>query len=175
MLVMAPADENECRQMLTTGFLHQGPATVRYPRGKGPGVTVEPGLTALPIGKAELRQQGAEVAILAWGSLVTPCESVAQQLGATLVNMRFIKPLDEALLLELASSYKLLVTVEENVIAGGAGSAVSEFLQAQGITLPLLQIGLPDRFVEQGSREQLLALCGLDAEGILKTIKQRLG
>jgi 1-deoxy-D-xylulose-5-phosphate synthase len=138
-------------------------------------VTVEPGLTALPIGKAELRQQGSEVAILAWGSLVTPCESVAQQLGATLVNMRFIKPLDEALLLELAGSHKLLVTVEENVIAGGAGSAVSEFLQAQGITLPLLQIGLPDRFVEQGSREQLLALCGLDAEGILKTIKQRLG
>jgi 1-deoxy-D-xylulose-5-phosphate synthase len=174
MLVMAPADENECRQMLTTGFLHQGPATVRYPRGKGPGVTVEPGLTALPIGKAELRQQGAEVAILAWGSLVTPCESVAQQLGATLVNMRFIKPLDEALLLELAGSHKLLVTVEENVIAGGAGSAVSEFLQAQGITLPLLQIGLPDRFVEQGSREQLLALCGLDAEGILKTIEQRM-
>jgi 1-deoxy-D-xylulose-5-phosphate synthase len=123
-------------------------------------------LTSLPIGKAELRHQGSRIAILAWGSMVTPALDVGKQLGATVVNMRYIKPIDEALLLELAKSHDVLVTVEENVLAGGAGSAVNDFLQAQRVLMPVLNIGLPDSFVEQGSREELLALCGLDVQGI---------
>ena len=172
MLIMAPADENECRQMLTTGFHHQGPASVRYPRGKGPGAAIDPALTDLAIGKAEIRHQGSRMAILAWGSMVTPAVEVGKQLGATVVNMRFVKPLDKDLLLELAKSHDAFVTVEENVIAGGAGSAVNEFLQAQSILMPVLNIGLPDEFIEQGSREELLALCGLDAAGILAKIEK---
>jgi len=167
MLVMAPADENECRQMLYTGFLHEGPASVRYPRGKGPGVAVNKTMTALPIGKAELRHQGGRIAILAWGSMVTPALDAGKQLGATVVNMRFVKPIDTELLLKLAKSHDVLVTVEENVLAGGAGSAVNDFLQAQHILMPVLNIGLPDSFIEQGTREELLALCGLDVQGIL--------
>jgi 1-deoxy-D-xylulose-5-phosphate synthase len=172
MLIMAPADENECRQMLTTGFNFPGPAAVRYPRGKGPGATVESGLNELPIGKAEIKHRGGRIAILAWGSMVTPALEVGKQLGATVVNMRFIKPLDEDLLLEMAKTHDTLVTIEENVIAGGAGSAVNEFLQSQSILMPVLNIGLPDRFVEQGSREQLLVLCGLDSKGILARIEK---
>ena len=171
MLIMAPADENECRQMLTTGFLHVGPAAVRYPRGKGPGIAVQADLKALDIGKAEIRHQGSRIAILAWGSMVTPALSVGKQLNATVVNMRFIKPLDESLLLELAKSYEVLVTIEENVIAGGAGSAVNNFLQAQRILMPVLNIGLPDGFIEQGTREELLAVCGLDAQSILAQVE----
>ena len=171
MLIMAPADENECRQMLTTGFLHAGPASVRYPRGKGPGVTVQPELTSLPLGKAEIRQQGSRIAILAWGSMVTPALVAGKQLGATVVNMRFVKPIDEQLLRELVKSHEVLVTVEENVLAGGAGSAVNNFLQAQRLLMPVLNIGLPDSFVEQGSREELLALCGLNAAGILAQVE----
>jgi len=171
MLIMAPADENECRQMLTTGFLHPGPASVRYPRGKGPGTKVDNALTSLPIGKAELRHQGSRIAILAWGSMVTPALDVGKQLGATVINMRFIKPIDEALLLALAKSHDVLVTIEENVLAGGAGSAVNDFLQAQRILMPVLNISLPDSFVEQGSREELLALCGLDVQGIKAKIE----
>ena len=172
MLVMSPADENECRQMLTTGYNYPGPASVRYPRGKGPGSVIEKGLTELPIGKAEIRHQGSRIAILAWGSMVAPSVEVGKQLGATVVNMRFVKPLDEALLLELAKSHDTLVTVEENVIAGGAGSAVNEFLQAQSILMPVLNIGLPDQFIEQGAREELLELCGSDAKGILAKIQK---
>ena len=172
MLVMAPADENECRQMLTTGFNHPGPASVRYPRGKGPGVTVESALTALSIGKAEIRHQGGRIAILAWGSMVTPALEAGKQLGATVVNMRFIKPIDEDMILDMAKSHDVLVTVEENVIAGGAGSAVNEFLQSQSILMPVLNIGLPDRFVEQGSREELLAMLELDGKGILARIEK---
>ena len=171
MLIMAPADENECRQMLTTGFLHEGPAAVRYPRGKGPGVTVKADLDALPIGKAEIRHQGSRIAILAWGSMVTPALSAGKQLNATVVNMRFIKPIDEQLLLELAKSHDVLVTVEENVISGGAGSAINNFLQAQRILMPVLNLGLPDSFVEQGTREELLAICGLDAPSILAQVE----
>jgi 1-deoxy-D-xylulose-5-phosphate synthase len=171
MLIMAPADENECRQMLTTGFIHEGPASVRYPRGKGPGVAVEKTMTALPIGKAELRHQGSRIAILAWGSMVTPALAAGKQLGATVVNMRFVKPIDEQLLLELAKTHELFVTVEENVISGGAGSAVNVFLQAQKILMPVLNIGLPDSFVEQGTREELLAICRLDAQGIIARIE----
>ncbi|MEI6145755.1 MAG: transketolase C-terminal domain-containing protein, partial [Methylococcales bacterium] len=171
MLVMAPADENECRQMLSTGYLFEGPAAVRYPRGKGPGVTVQASLEPLEIGKAEIRHQGSRIAILAWGSMVTPALTVGKQLNATVVNMRFIKPIDEQLLLDIAKSYDVLVTVEENVIAGGAGSAVNNFLQAKRILMPVLNIGLPDSFVEQGTREELLAVCGLDAQSILAKIE----
>jgi 1-deoxy-D-xylulose-5-phosphate synthase len=171
MLIMAPADENECRQMLTTGFNHEGPASVRYPRGKGPGVPVEKALTALPIGKAELRHQGSRIAILAWGSMVTPALAAGKPLGATVVNMRFVKPIDEQLLLELAKSHEVFITVEENVISGGAGSAVNDFLQARRILMPVLNIGLPDSFVEQGTREELLALCGLDVQGVIAQVE----
>jgi 1-deoxy-D-xylulose-5-phosphate synthase len=171
MLIMAPADENECRQMLYTGYLHEGPASVRYPRGKGPGVTVQKTMTALPLGKAEIRHPGLRIAILAWGSMVTPALAAGKQLGATVVNMRFVKPLDEELLLELAKSHEVFVTVEENVLSGGAGSAVNNFLQAQHLLLPVLNIGLPDSFVEQGTREELLALCGLDTLGITVQIE----
>ncbi|MDD2739810.1 MAG: transketolase C-terminal domain-containing protein, partial [Methylomonas lenta] len=171
MLVMAPADENECRQMLTTGFHYKGLASVRYPRGKGPGASVDSDLSELEIGKAEIRHQGGRVAILAWGSMVTPAVEVGKKLGATVVNMRFVKPFDEALVLELAKSHDVFITVEENVIAGGAGSAINDFLQAQRILMPVLNIGLPDRFVEQGSREQLLSLCELDTQGILAKIE----
>jgi 1-deoxy-D-xylulose-5-phosphate synthase len=171
MLIMAPADENECRQMLYTGFIHQGPASVRYPRGKGAGVAVEASMTALPIGKADIKHQGNRIALLAWGSMVTPALTAGKQLNATVVNMRFVKPIDEALILQLANSHDLFVTVEENVLAGGVGQAVNAFLQSQRILKPVLNIGLPDTFVEQGTREQLLTLCGLDTQGILKQIE----
>ncbi len=171
MLIMAPADENECRQMLYTGYLHEGPASVRYPRGKGPGVAVIKAMTALPLGKAEIRHHGSRIALLAWGSMVTPALVAGKQLSATVVNMRFVKPLDETLLLELAKSHDLFITIEENVLSGGAGSAVNTFLQAQRILMPVLNIGLPDRFIEQGTREELLAICGLDSQGIIHQIE----
>jgi 1-deoxy-D-xylulose-5-phosphate synthase len=171
MLVMAPADENECRQMLYTGFIHQGPASVRYPRGKGPGTAIEPTMTALPIGKAEVKHQGSRIAILAWGSMVTPAIHAGKQLNATVINMRFIKPIDEQLILELAKSHDVLVTVEENVIAGGAGEAVNAFLQKQRVLMPVLNIGLPDCFLEQGTREEVLAMAGLDTQSILNKIE----
>ncbi|WP_031429529.1 1-deoxy-D-xylulose-5-phosphate synthase [Methylomicrobium agile] len=175
MVVMAPADENECRQMLYTGFRHDGPAAVRYPRGKGPGAAVEQAMTALPIGQGEIRRQGSKIAILAWGSLVAPALQAAERFGATVANMRFVKPLDAALIRELADSHEILVTVEENVLAGGAGSAVNQCLQAQRILMPVLNLGLPDAFVEQGTREELLALCGLDALGIADRIEAFIG
>ncbi len=171
LLIMAPADENECRQMLTTGYQHAGPAAVRYPRGKGPGVPVQAGLTTLPIGRGEVRHQGGRIAILAWGSLVAPALEAGKHLGATVANMRFVKPLDTDLILELAKSHDVFVTAEENVLAGGAGSAVNDFLHAQKILMPVLNIGLPDRFVEQGTREELLALCGLDVRGLIRSIE----
>ena len=171
ILIMAPADENECRQMLTTGYLHEGPAAVRYPRGKGPGAVVDKALDSLPVGKGEIRHQGSRIAILAWGSMVTPALAVGKQLGATVVNMRFIKPLDEQLLLDFAKSVEIFVTIEENVISGGAGSAVNNFLQKQHILMPVLNIGLPDSFIEQGTREELLAICGLDIQGITAQIE----
>jgi 1-deoxy-D-xylulose-5-phosphate synthase len=171
MLIMAPADENECRQMLYTGFMYNGPASVRYPRGKGPGVAIEKDMTALAIGKAEVQHQGSKIAILAWGSMVTPALVAGKQLGATVVNMRFIKPIDEALVLELAKSHYIIITVEENALSGGAGAMVAQLLQRQRILMPVLNIGLPDAFIEQGTREQLLTFCGLDSQGILKQIE----
>ncbi|KFI22642.1 1-deoxy-D-xylulose-5-phosphate synthase [Nitrosococcus oceani] len=171
LVVMAPADENECRQMLYTGFLLNQPAAVRYPRGKGPGVAVEASMTALPLGKAELKREGKGIAILAFGATVAPALEAAEKLDATVVNMRFVKPLDEDLVLEMAMNHELLVTVEDNVIAGGAGSAVSECLAYHGVSVPLLLHGLPDNFLEHGSREALLEQCHLNAEGILRRVK----
>ena len=172
MVVMAPADEDECRKMLTTGFQHPGPASVRYPRGKGPGVTVQKDLTTLPIGKGEIKRQGEKIAVLAWGSMVTPAEQAGNELNATVANMRFVKPLDEQLILELAKTHDIIVTVEENAISGGAGSAVNTLLHKHKILKHTLNIGLPDLFVEQGTREELLSQCGLDKAGILRQIQE---
>ncbi|MFP5505632.1 MAG: 1-deoxy-D-xylulose-5-phosphate synthase [Gammaproteobacteria bacterium] len=174
LVVMAPADENECRHMLSTAQRHTGPAAVRYPRGRGPGIAVDRSLDALPLGRAEIRRKGRRLALLAFGSLVAPAHAVADRLDATLVNMRFVKPLDTELLREMAASHEILVTLEENAIAGGAGSAVNEYLAEQGYTIRALNLGLPDRFVEHGSREQLLAECGLDAAGIEAAIRAHL-
>ncbi len=173
MLVMAPADENECRKMLTTGFLHAGPAAVRYPRGSGTGAAVQKELSTLPIGKAEVRRRGRGIAILAFGAMVAPCTRVADAIDATLVNMRFVKPLDETLLLDLAQSHAAFVTVEDNAIAGGAGSAVAELFAAHNITSPIVQLGLGDGFLDHGSREELLAQAGLDASSIERAIRTR--
>ena len=173
MVIMAPADENECRAMLTTGFRHAGPAAIRYPRGTGPGVVVRKELDALPIGKAELRRRGHGLAILSFGAMLAPATDIATELDATLVNMRFVKPLDEALILELAKDHGAFVTLEDNVIAGGAGTAVSECLAAHGVTLPILHLGLPDAYLEHGSREEVLSEAGLDLPGIRKAIRAR--
>ncbi len=174
MLLMAPADENECRQMLSTGFAYEGPAAVRYPRGTGPGKAVEASLEPLPIGKAEVRRHGQGVALLAFGSLVEAAEQAAERLDASVVNMRFVKPLDEALLAQLAGEHQLLVTVEENVVAGGAGSAVNEFVAKLDTEVEILNLGLPDQFTEQGGRGELLAAYGLDADGIIRAITAQL-
>ncbi|MEZ5460743.1 1-deoxy-D-xylulose-5-phosphate synthase [Dokdonella sp.] len=173
MLVMAPADENECRQMLSTGYQHVGPAAVRYPRGSGPGAAISTELTSLPIGKAELRRNGQGIALLAFGALVAPATQVAETLGLTVVNMRFVKPLDQAMILELAGSHAALVTLEDNAIAGGAGAGVAELLAANGINLPILHLGLADSYLEHASREELLAESGLDAAGIEASIRGR--
>jgi 1-deoxy-D-xylulose-5-phosphate synthase len=170
---MAPADENECRQMLSTGFAFDGPAAVRYPRGTGPGAAVQPTLDMLPLGKAQLRRRGAHIALLAFGALVPAAEEVGAEFGLTVVNMRFVKPLDRGLLRELAQSHEGFVTLEDNVIAGGAGSGVAELLAAEGIVVPMLHLGLPDAFQHHGSREQLLSEAGLDASGIRASLLAR--
>lgn len=173
IVLMAPADENELRQMLYTGMLLDSPAAVRYPRGTGPGVAVTNTMAALPIGKAQLCRQGQNVAILAFGSMLKPSLLAAAALNATVINMRFVKPLDEALLTQLAAQYKLLVTVEEGIIAGGAGSAVSEFLVKASLPCPILHLGIPDRPIEHGEVSDLLADLGLDAAGIQRSIEKR--
>ena len=173
MVIMAPADENECRQMLYTGFQLSQPAAVRYPRGKGPGVAVKKAMKALPIGKAELRRKGKEIAVLAFGAMLAPALEAAKELNATVVNMRFVKPLDEKLVLQLADTHAELVTIEDNVISGGAGGAVNECLAAHSKLVPVLNLGLPDSLIETGSREEMLAEAGLDAAGILRSIQQR--
>ncbi len=173
MLVAAPSDENECRQLLTTAFRHEGPAAVRYPRGSGTGAKIEPELKALPIGKAEIRRRGAGLAILAFGSPLAAALEIGSELGATVVNMRFVKPLDGTLILELARTHTAFVTIEDTAVAGGAGSAVAELLAAKNVQTPLLQIGLPDAFLEHASREQLLAEAGIDAAGIRAAILAR--
>jgi 1-deoxy-D-xylulose-5-phosphate synthase len=174
MLVMTPSDENEMRRMLTTGHLFDGPAAVRYPRGSGPNALLEPGLQPLEIGKAVVRRQGRKVALLVFGVQLAEALRVGETLDATVVDMRFVKPLDEALLRELADSHELLVTIEENTVMGGAGSAVSEFLSAENIVKPLLHLGLPDYYVEHAKPAQMLAECGLDQAGIEAAVRQRL-
>ncbi len=174
LVVMAPSDENECRQMLYTAYRHEGPAAVRYPRGGGPGAEVQVAMKALAIGRGEVRREGKRVAILAFGSMVKPALEAGAELNATVANMRFVKPIDRELAFRLATSHELVVTVEESVVAGGAGSAVAEALAAAGLAVPLLSLGLPDTFVEHGDHAQLLADCGLDAQGIARTIRERL-
>jgi 1-deoxy-D-xylulose-5-phosphate synthase len=175
MTVMTPSDENECRQMLYTAFQMNTPVAVRYPRGTGPGVAVQKEMTALPVGRGEVRREGkGGIAILAFGSMVAPALAAAEEFDATVANMRFVKPLDVDLVRELAANHTLLVTIEENVIMGGAGSAVLESLQQQGCMVPVLQLGLPDRFIEQGDPAVQLASIGLDAAGIAASIRARL-
>jgi len=182
MTVMTPSDENECRQMLFTAFRMDTPTAVRYPRGTGPGAGILREMSALPVGKAEIRRRGGsstsgakKVAVLAFGSMVRPALEAAEEFDATVANMRFVKPIDEALVLELAGSHDLLVTVEENVVMGGAGSAVLEVLERAGRCVPVLQLGLPDRFIDQGDPGFQLASVGLDKEGIIKSVRERLG
>jgi 1-deoxy-D-xylulose-5-phosphate synthase len=177
--VMAPADEDECRQMLYTAFTLDTPSAVRYPRGAGPGVPVRQEMKALPVGRGELRRESKRrsqrIAILAFGSMLHPALAAAEELDATVANMRFVKPIDAELIAWLAQSHDALVTVEENVVAGGAGSAAAEVLAERGIATPLLQLGLPDAFVDHGDPPVLLAQCGLDAKGIAASIGARFG
>ncbi|MBA4341688.1 MAG: 1-deoxy-D-xylulose-5-phosphate synthase [Methylibium sp.] len=185
MAVLTPADENECRQALFTGFQHAGPVTVRYPRGSGVGTEVQKQMQALPWGKGEIRRQSTRgaarpgdaprIAILAFGTLLYPALKAAESLDATVANMRFAKPLDHELVAELARSHDALVTLEDGCIMGGAGSAVLESLQAAGLSLPVLQLGLPDEFIEHGDPAKLMSLCGLDAAGIEQSILKRFG
>ncbi|MET4025315.1 1-deoxy-D-xylulose-5-phosphate synthase [Marinobacter sp. MBR-99] len=174
MVVMTPSDENETRQLLHTGLQYRGPAAVRYPRGTGPGAEIQQALKALPIGKGRIMREGARVAILNFGTLLDSAMQAADSLNATVADMRFVKPLDEDLVLELAEKHDLLVTLEENVVAGGAGSAVTECLNNREVMLPILQLGLPDRFVDHGKHGELLKECGLDPEGIRNAIASRL-
>ncbi len=175
LTVMVPADENECRQMLYTAFQLDTPAAVRYPRGTGPGVEIRKPMQALSLGKGEVRRQGARIAILAFGSMLAPAFGAAEELDATVANMRFVKPLDGALVEQLAREHELLVTVEEGSLMGGAGSAVAEYLAAASLTPQLLHLGLPDRFVDHGDTAVLLAEVGLDKAGLLASIRSRLG
>ena len=167
LILMAPADENECRQMLYTAVQSNQPAAVRYPRGQGPGATIEATMRALPIGKAQIRREGRSgLAIFAVGAMVPLCERIAEKIDATVVNLRFIKPLDEELIVRVAANHRAIVTVEENVVAGGAGSAIAECLAAHGHIPPMLNLGIPDRFMEHGTREDCLAAAGLDLASV---------
>jgi 1-deoxy-D-xylulose-5-phosphate synthase len=172
MLIAAPSNEDECRKLLTTAYRYPGPSAVRYPRGTGPGTEVDLALRTVEVGKGLIRRQGRRVAILAFGSQVTPALQAAEALEATVADMRFVKPLDLALIRELAETHEYLVTVEENAIAGGAGSAIAEALAAMEINKALLHLGLPDRFVEHGDHAVLMARCGLDAAGIESRIRK---
>ena len=175
MSLACPADENECRKLLSSAFAQNHPVAVRYPRGAGAGVATEAGLEPLPFGKAEIRRQGTGLALLAFGTLLYPALQAADKLGATVVNMRWVKPLDIELLLQVAASHEALVTLEEGAVMGGAGSAVGEALQAAGVLKPLLQLGLKDEFTEHGDPAKLLAQQGLDAAGIEQSITARFG
>ncbi|MGB0445536.1 MAG: 1-deoxy-D-xylulose-5-phosphate synthase [Porticoccaceae bacterium] len=174
LIIMAPSDENETRQLLYTGYQYSGPAAVRYPRGTGSGAVIDKTMTALPIGKGLIKREGSKVAILNFGTLLGSALQAGEQLDATVVDMRFVKPLDKEMILGLASSHDLLVTLEENSIAGGAGSAVSEFLAEQAVVMPMLQLGLPDQFIDHANHQQQLEMVGLDAQQILSRIQERL-
>ncbi len=171
MVVMAPADENECRQMLFTGHQYDGPCSVRYPRGAGPGVEAQQEMQAYPIGKAELRQQGEHIALLAFGTMVSVAERIAEENGYTVINMRFVKPLDTQIIDKAAATHKLLITLEENAIAGGAGAGIAEYLATTSNTTPVKHIGLPDEYVEHGDRAELLHYCKLDDAGVGEQIE----
>lgn len=173
MVVMAASSENECRQMLTTAYHYPGPAAVRYPRGAGVGAAIQEELSSIEIGKGEVRREGKDIAILAFGSMVAPSIAAGEELNATVANMRFVKPLDTELVKRLAQEHDCLVTVEEGCVMGGAGSAVMEALAAEGIAKPVLNLGLPDKFIDQGDPAALLASVGLDAKGIAASIRQR--
>jgi 1-deoxy-D-xylulose-5-phosphate synthase len=175
MAMLTPSDENECRRALTTAFRHASPVAVRYPRGAGAGVAIEKELKSWPWGKGVVRQQGQRIAILAFGTLLHASLKAAASLGATVADMRFVKPLDAELVLELARTHDGLVTVEEGCVMGGAGSGVLECVAAAGLAVPVLQLGLPDIFTEHGDPAQILAMCGLDASGIERAILQRFG
>jgi 1-deoxy-D-xylulose-5-phosphate synthase len=175
MVVMTPSDENECRKMLSSAYHYPGPATVRYPRGAGVGAKLDQSLDGIELGKGLVRRQGRQVAILAFGTMVAPSLKAGDELNATVADMRFVKPLDAALVAQLANSHDLIVTVEEGCVMGGAGSAVAEALASAGIVKPLLQLGLPDKFIDHGDAQQLLAECGLDAAGIIASVRKRLG
>lgn len=170
MVVMAPSDENECRQMLTTGYRHNGPSAVRYPRGSGIGCPIKPTLTALEIGKAEIRRTGHTTAILAFGTMLQPALEAAETLDATVVNMRFVKPLDQEIIKEIANEHDLIITIEENAIMGGAGSGIAEYLLSTGDNTAIEIMGLPDKFLNHGSQKQLLSDCNLDAQGIINSV-----
>jgi 1-deoxy-D-xylulose-5-phosphate synthase len=174
LIIMAPSDENETRQLLYTGYQYSGPAAVRYPRGTGSGAVIDKTMTALPIGKGLIKREGSKVAILNFGTLLGSALQAGEQLDATVVDMRFVKPLDKEMILGLASSHDLLVTLEENSIAGGAGSAVSEFLAEEALVMPMLQLGLPDQFIDHANHQQQLEMVGLDAQQILSRIQERL-
>ncbi|MDX1803670.1 MAG: 1-deoxy-D-xylulose-5-phosphate synthase [Alcanivorax sp.] len=174
MIIAAPSDENECRQLLYTAYQHPGPSAVRYPRGTGPGVEMDSAMSALPIGEARRRHTGKQVAILAFGALVPAALEAGQALNATVLDMRWVKPLDREAILQAAAQHSLLVTVEDHQLMGGAGSAVNELLQAEGVTLPVLNLALPDTFIHHGKRDVLLAQAGLDAGSIERRIRQRL-
>jgi 1-deoxy-D-xylulose-5-phosphate synthase len=180
MMVMTPSDENECRQLLTTAFQQDCPTAVRYPRGAGVGVATQPELAALPVGKGEIRREGharagQRVAILAFGSMLHPALTAAEQLDATVANLRFVKPLDVELVKQLAASHDYLVTVEEGATMGGAGGAVLEALSEAGIEIRTLVLGLPDKFIDHGDPAFLLSQCGLDAAGIEHSVRERFG
>lgn len=171
MIIMAPADENECRQMLYTGTTLSSPSVIRYPRGTGPGAAIAAEMTALPVGVAQLRREGRSgLAILAFGALVDSAQKIAENLDATLVNMRFVKPLDEKMIVSIATRHRAIITIEENAVMGGAGAAVGEFLNATGLQLPMLNIGIPDRFIEHGTRDTCLARAGLDLAGLTASV-----
>ena len=171
---MAPTDENECRQMLYTAFQMDVPTAVRYPRGTGIGAVVQREMQALPVGRGEICRQGQKIAFLAFGSMLVPCLEAAEELNATVANMRFVKPLDNDLVASLAADHNLLITVEENAIMGGAGSAVLESLESNGFSVKVLQLGLPDHYIDQGDHAQMLADCGLDKTGIMKSVEEML-
>ena len=189
IIIMTPSDENECRQMLTTGYQYKGVAAVRYPRGAGTGAAINNKLETLPIGKGEIKlesssvqssdvqsgaKKGNKVAILAFGSMLAPALQAASVLDATVANMRFVKPLDMDLIAQLASTHDLIITIEENALMGGAGAAVLEAMQNMHLTNPTLCLGLPDSFIEHGVHETMLAECGLDASGIVQSIQHKL-
>ena len=174
MIVMAPSDEDETHKLLSTGYHHTGPAAVRYPRGKGPGTEIERNLDPVPIGRAISRRKGHSVAILAFGSMVKPALEAAEMIDATVADMRFVKPLDQELIGDLATSHQLIVTLEENTVMGGAGSAVNEYLVQENYSIPILNLGLPDRFLEHGKVPDMLAEVGLNSDAIATAIKQKL-